>query len=389
MNIPLSSPDITAKERKAVMDVLRSPQLSLGPKLQEFEKAGARYVGRKYAAAVNSGTSGLHLIIKSLGIGRGDLVITSPFSFVASANCVLFEGARPVFVDIDEDTLNIAPEKIVETIKKHRTAGMKAILAVDVFGHPAEWDALYDIAQKYNLKLIEDSCEAIGAEYQSPENARTRRWKHSKKAGSFGEAGVFAFYPNKQITTGEGGLVVTDSKKIYDLCCSLRNQGRGNGSSWFNHIRLGYNYRLSDINCVLGIVQLQRIKKILQKRARIAELYNRRLQSLDSIRVPYSAPHVTMSWFVYVVRLTRHYIRKDRDRVLTKLRERGIASSNYFSPIHLQPFYRKTFGFRKGDFPVTEQVADRTIALPFFTALKTSEIVYITESLKEIMKENI
>lgn len=385
MHIPLSNPDITAKERQAVMEVLKTPHLSFGPKLEEFEKAGAQYAGRKYAIAVNSGTSGLHLIIKSLAISKGDLVITTPFSFISSANCMLFEGARPLFVDIDEDTLNISPEKIVEAVKKYGNRRIKAILAVDVFGHPANWDALYDISAKYNLKLIEDSCEAIGAEYRSPEDLPKRRWKQSRKTGSFGEASVFAFYPNKQITTGEGGLIVTDSKKVYDLCRSLRNQGRGRNAKWLNHLRLGYNYRLSDINCALGIVQLRRIEEILSKRQHIASEYNKRLSTLNGIKIPFCASNVKMSWFVYVIRLRKPYQKRDRDQIIVKLREKDIASSDYFSPIHLQPFYRKMFGFKKGDFPITEHVAARTIALPFFNSLKQREIAFVVRGLQEAM----
>lgn len=387
MKVPLSNPDITAKERKAVMEVLKTSNLSLGPKLEEFERAGAKYAERKYAVAVSSGTGALHLIVKSLNISKGDLVITTPFSFISSANCMLFEGAYPVFVDIEKNTLNISPVKIEQAIKKNPNKKIKAILAVDVFGHPADWDALYDIAKKYDLKLIEDSCEAIGAQYCSPSELPRRRWKEYRKAGSFGEAGVFAFYPNKQITTGEGGLVLTDNKKIYDLCRSLRNQGRGDGAGWLNHVRLGYNYRLSDINCALGIVQLQRIEEIKKKRARVAKLYNKELQGLDGIKTPYSAPHVNVSWFVYVIQLGQEFRRKDRDVILEKLRKKGIECNVYFPPIHLQPFYRKMLGCKRGDFPVAEHVADRTIALPFFNNLKELEIKFVTDSLKEAIRQ--
>ncbi len=387
MKIPLSNPDITSQERKAVLEVLKTSDLSLGPKLGEFEKKGAQYAGRKYSVAVNSGTSGLHLIIKSLGISRGDLVITTPFSFISSANCMLFEGARPVFADIEEDTLNISPDRIVETIKKNSRGKIKAVLAVDVFGHPADWDLLYDISEKHNLRLIEDSCEAIGAQYYSADGLHRKRWKKHRKAGSFGDASVFAFYPNKQITTGEGGLILTDNKKMYDLCRSMRNQGRGDGSGWLNHLRLGYNYRLSDISCALGIVQLQRIEKILKKRERVAKQYSRKLESINGILTPFCAPNVTMSWFVYVVRLEKEFSRRHRDEILKKLRKKGVSCSSYFSPIHLQPFYRKMFGFKRGDFPVTEFVADRTIALPFYNNLKNSDIGFVVESLKAAIEK--
>lgn len=385
--IPLSRPDITARERRAVLEVLRTPHLSLGPRLEEFEQAGARYAGRTYAVAVNSGTSGLHLIMKALGITRGDLVITTPFSFIASANCILFEGARPVFADIDERTLNISLQAIEDLLKRRRTKRIKAILAVDVFGHPADWDGLYELARRYGLQLIEDSCEALGAEYQSPADARRGRWPAPVKAGSFGTASTFAFYPNKQITTGEGGLILTDSKKIYELCRSLRNQGRGEGTNWFNHVRLGYNYRLSDINCVLGISQLQRIEEILAKRSRVARLYTALLTPVAGLRVPWSAPQVKVSWFVYVIRLSTDFSRGDRDAVIRELGRRGIEASNYFAPIHLQPFYRKMFGYKRGDFPVTEQIADRTIALPFFNNLKRGDAAFVVENLKDILRK--
>lgn len=369
MKIPLAKPDITDLERKAVMEVLKTPNLSLGPKLKEFEKRVADFVGAKYAVAVNSGTSALHLIIRALGIGKGDEVITTPFSFIASANCVLFEEAKPVFVDIDQKTLNIDPKKIEEKI----TAKTKAILAVDIFGQAADWDVLEKISQKHNLFLIEDSAEALGSEYKG------------KKCGSFGEAGVFAFYPNKIITTGEGGMIVTNNKKLADLSQSLRNQGRGDGSNWLDHQRLGYNYRLSEINCALGIAQLKRIKQILAKRNRVANIYSKRLKNFLELEIPFIEPKRKVNWFVYVIKLNKKYSREKRDKVLENLRKKGIGCSNYFTPIHLQPFYQKMFGYRKGDFPITEFVSQRTIALPFYNDLTEKEIDYIVKTLKEIL----
>jgi perosamine synthetase len=386
MSIPLSNPDITSKERKAVAEVLKSPNLSFGPRLEAFEKLGAESAGRKYSVAVNSGTSGLHLIVRALNISKGDEVITTPYSFIASANCLLFEGARPVFADIDEETLNISPSNTAEILKKKKSKKVKAILAVDVFGHPADWDALYDISGKYNLRLIEDSCEAIGAEYLSPAGLKKKRWKKKKMAGSFGDAAVFAFYPNKQITTGEGGLILTDSKKIYNLCRSMRNQGRDPDNRVAGHLRLGYNYRLSDINCALGIAQLQRIKDIIQKRERVARYYNRKISSIGSITSLSSLPNVKMSWFVYVIKLEKGFNSKDRDIIMKKLQQRGISCSTYFIPIHLQPFYQKKFGYKRGDFPVSESVSDRSIALPFYSNLKRVDIDYITDSLKRILE---
>lgn len=368
--IPLARPDITEREIEAVCSVLRTFRLSLGPKLEEFEGKIAEYAGVRRAIAVNSGTSALHLIIRALGIKDGDEVITTAFSFIASANCILFEGARPVFVDIDPQTLNIDPDGIEEKITK-RT---KAILAVDVFGQPADWDRLQRIADDYGLKLIEDSAEALGAECKG------------RRAGSFGDMGVFAFYPNKQITTGEGGIILTDNEEMAKLCRSMRNQGRGEGSEWLHHERLGYNYRLSEINCALGIVQLERIEEILAKRDRVAQAYNRRLKKLEGVEIPYISPRTTrMSWFVYVVRLSDEYSGEDRDRVLQELRRRGIGCRNYFSPIHLQPFYREMFGYKEGDFPITERVAKATVALPFYGDLEEEKIDYICAALREIL----
>ena len=375
--IPLSNPDITNLERKAVLEVLKTPNLSLGPKLEEFEAKIAQYVGVKYAVGVNSGTSALHLIIRALGIKDGDEVITTPFSFIASANCILFERAKPVFIDIDEKTLNIDPDKIEKKITKKT----KAILAVDVFGHPADWDALKKIAKKYNLFLIEDSAEALGSEYGSVDSPQAK----GKKCGSFGEAAIFGFYPNKQITTGEGGVVVTNNRGIAELCCSMRDQGRQKGGGWHFYPRLGYNYRLSDINCALGVAQMNRIKEILEKREKVANMYNEKLRDLFALEILYTGPNIKMSWFVYVVRLNKRYLQKDRDKIIKEMSKRGIQTSNYFPCIHLQPFYRKRFGYKLGDFPVAENVSQRTIALPFYNNLKEREINYVVKNLKEII----
>lgn len=369
IQIPLSGSDITEKEKKAVLNVLESPYLSLGPRLPEFEEKMSSYIGTKHAIAVNSGTSALHLIVRALGITAGDEVITTPFSFVSSSNCILFENAKPVFADIDRLTLNIDPDLIEERITKKT----KAILAVDVFGHPAEWDKLERIAEKYGLKLIEDSCEAIGAEYKG------------RKAGSFGSAGTFAFYPNKQITTGEGGMIVTDDGNIAEFCESSRNQGRSMGSAWLSHERLGFNYRLSDINCALGTCQLERINEILGKRDRVAEVYGNLLKNVEEIELPYARKDVKMSWFVYVVKLKKEFTQTQRDDIIKRLKQAGIGCSNYFSPIHLQPFYKKEFGYKKGDYPVTESVSERTIALPFYSNLKDEDIKHVVCTLREII----
>ena len=384
-------PDITDLERKYILHVLNTPFLSLGPKLQEFEEKVADYVGSNYAVAVNSGTSGLHLAVRALGIGEKDKVITTPFSFVASANCILFERAKPVFVDIDDKTFNIDVNKLEDTVKKLRNENqrLKAILPVHIFGRACEMDGILNIAEKYELKVIEDACEAIGAEYLTNKNTDTRQHTGDKgqwkKVGTFGECGVFAFYPNKQITTGEGGMIVTDNENIYRLCRSMRNQGRSEKGEWLQHERLGYNYRISDINCSMGIAQLERIDEILFKREKIIKSYKERLDGIQDLILPRFEQNKKISWFVYVIRLNNNRSHEERDFVLNRLKERGIQCSNYFPPIHLQPFYKKLFGFRKGDFPVTEKVSARTIALPFYNNLRDEQIDYICENLKQII----
>jgi len=419
MNIPLSNPDITSLEKEKILEVLSTSQLSLGPKLGEFEKKFAAYIGSKYAIAVNSGTSGLHLCMRALGIKDGDLVLTTPFSFISSANCILFERAMPVFVDIDEKTLNINVNKLKDKIKELnlKIKKPKSILPVHIFGRPCEMYEIMELAEEYELKLIEDAAEATGAEYlanksniktqksKTQEGTRNRinnnpREKYSfkmenlqknkdrkkwQKVGTFGDCGVFAFYPNKQMTTGEGGMIVTDDENIYKLCRSMRNQGRSEDGAWLQHERLGYNYRISDINCALGIAQLERIDEILPKREKVARLYNERLRVFEELIIPEFEEGKKISWFVYVVRLIDKYSRRDRDLILAKLKEAGIGCSNYFTPIHLQPFYRKMFGYKKGDFPVTEEVSERTIALPFYNNLKEEQIVYVCESLRRII----
>ncbi len=368
--IPLSSPDLTEADVECVIAVLRTRFLSLGPKLPEFEHAVAEYVGCQHTVAVNSGTSALHLIVRTLGIGDGDEVITTPFSFVASANCLLYERARPVFVDVDPHTLNIDCNLIESAI----TPRTKAILAVDVFGRPANWARLRAIAQQRGLALIEDSCEALGARYRLADG----RWA---MAGSLADAGAFAFYPNKQMTTGEGGVIVTDRDHVAALCRSMRNQGRDEGAGWLQHARLGYNYRLSDISCALGTSQLSRIEEILAARRQVAAWYQEELERVSAVATPSAQEGEEISWFVYVVQLTEEFSREQRDHVLHHLRICGIGCSDYFSPIHLQPYYCETFGYRDGDFPVTERVAARTVALPFFNRLTRGQVATVASAL--------
>lgn len=371
MNIPLSSPDIIKKDIDAVVSVLKTNQLSLGPKLDEFEEKFARYIGTKYAIALNSGTSALHLCVKALGIGQGDEVITTPFSFIASSNCILFESAKPVFVDIRKDTLNIDEDKIKAKITKKT----KAILPVHVFGYPAEMEKINSIAQKHKLVVIEDACEAIGASIKT------------KKAGNFSDCAVFAFYPNKQMTTGEGGMIVTNDAQIAKLAKSYRNQGRDN-MAWLAHDRVGYNYRLSDINCALGISQLSRIGEILTKRKNVANLYLKGLGEISEIILPpVDNGQNTRSWFVFVIRLQDNFGEQQRDKLIQLLKKDGIGCNTYFPSIHLQPAYTKQFGYKKGDFKITEEISKHTIALPFYNRLSGKEINYIANKLKINLKK--
>jgi perosamine synthetase len=369
MRIPLSSPDISQADIDAVVSVLKTPTLSLGPRLPEFEEKLAAYVGCRHAVALNSGTSALHLSVRALGIGPGDEVITTPFSFIASANCILFEGACPVFVDIDPTDYNIDVSQIESAV----TPQTKALLVVDVFGRPARLDAIELLAQQHGLLLIEDSCEAIGSTYKG------------RMAGSFGECGHFAFYPNKQMTTGEGGANVTNNDDLAAMARSMRNQGRGEGGAWLAHERLGYNYRLSDINCALGITQLQRLDEFVAKRAAVAERYNQLMADMDQVITPAPYADGTMSWFVYVIRLADRFGRDRRDALIQGLRDRGIGASNYFSPIHLQPFYRQEYDYAEGDFPVTEFTADRTVALPFHNNLPADDQRIVVDAVRELL----
>lgn len=371
--IPLSYPDITQLETDAIKHVLATPYLSIGPEVKNFEKQVARFLKVRHAIAVNSGTSGLHLCIRALGIKDGDEVITSPFSFIASANCILFERAKPVFVDIDKNTLCIDPDKIEKRITKKT----KAILPIDIFGHPCDMDKIMYIAKKYNLAIIEDCCEAFGSKY------------NGKKVGSFGDCGVFAFYPNKQITTAEGGMIVTNNDKIANLCKSMRNQGREEGAEWLSHKILGYNYRMSELHAALGIAQMKRISTLLKKREKVAKLYNNMLKNIHQINLPFATPNVSISWFVYVIKLAASFSRQDRDIIITKLEQKGIACKNYFPPIHLEPVYTKQFHYKKGSYPITESVSDRTIALPFYNNLKKYDVQYIVSELKKIMENHI
>jgi len=368
LQVHLARPDITQAEVDAVNEVIQSPILALGPWAMRFEKAMADYVGAKHAIAVNSGTSGLHLLVRAFGIGEGDEVITTPFSFIASSNCIVYERAKPVFVDIDPVTLNMDAGRIESAI----TERTRAIIVVHVFGQPADMDPIMEIAAKYNLIVIEDSCEAIGAEYKG------------RRVGAIGKAGTYAFYPNKQMTSGEGAVLVTNDEEWANLFRSLRNQGRDKFDGWLNHSRLGFNYRMSELNAAVGVVQIRRLDGLLRKRDNVANEYNRILSNIENVSPLTIAPTTTrMSWFVYVVRLAPGI---SRDKTIVLLGEKGIPARPYFSPIHLQPFYRKQFGFKQGDFPETEAAGESIIALPFYANMKTEEIELVCNVLADSIK---
>jgi perosamine synthetase len=379
MNIPLSNPDVTDLERNAVLAVLSTPYLSLGPKLPEFEEVMAHYTGVRCAVAMSSGTAVLHSIVKALEIGDGDYVLTTPFSFISTSNCLLFEGAEPIFVDIDESTYNITPEQVENvylSLPADKRQKVKAIIYVDVFGVPGDGAGFEVLGKKYGLRLIDDSAEALGSASKG------------RRCGSFGDAGLFAFYPNKQITTGEGGVLLTNDPWLAGRAQSLRNQGRDPDAGWLQHARLGYNYRISDINCALGLAQMQRIAEILGKRRRVKESYDAQFQDLFArgILIPQEVPgDCFLSPFVYVLRLADRFDKAHRESLLHHLRNRGIGCSNYFTPIHLQPHYR-ALGWKPGDMPVTEKIAERTVALPFFNNLTGKQITSIVKTVNEFFK---
>jgi perosamine synthetase len=366
--IPLAKPCLGEEEIQAVSEVIRSGTLSLGPKLLEFENKFAKFIGTKYAIAVNSGTSGLHLCMKCLDIKPGDEVITTPFSFVASSNPIIFEGATPLFVDIDEKTYNIDPEKL----KKAITDKTKAIVLVHLFGQMCDMELIIEIAKKREIPIVEDACEALGATYKG------------KKAGTFAELAVFAFYPNKQITTGEGGIIVTDDDENAALCRSLRNQGRDDSGEWLNHVRIGYNYRLDEMSCAVGLQQLKKIDYILSKRRQIAAKYTDRLKGVEGIITPYIDSVSESSWWVYYLRLEDNL---DRDKILNYLNANGISARAYFDPpIHLQPIYKKLFGYRGGEFLIAEKVSRSGFIIPFFVGLRDEEIEKVCTGISEAVR---
>ena len=387
----MSSPDLSDAERQAVAAVLNTTNLSMGSQIEAFEAIFHAYIGCKHAIGVNSGTAGLHLCVRAAGIGPGDRVITTPFSFVASTNVLLYEQAVPVFVDIDPRTGNIDPERVrqaahdlvtggiaaqkwlprrgAQSQANHQDGHLKAILPVDVFGQPAELDALRDVAQTYGLRLIEDACEALGASYKG------------RKAGTMGDYGVFGFYPNKQITTGEGGMIVTDDDQAAELMRALRNQGRAPGDTWLQHTHLGYNYRLDEMSAALGAVQMERLETLLTHREQVAAWYGERLDEIPGIEPPLLTETTTrVSWFVYVIRLSPDL---DRSATAQALAQMGIPVRPYFLPIHLQPYLVDRFGYRKGDFPVTEDLGERGLALPFSGKMSEEQVETVCLALSK------
>jgi perosamine synthetase len=363
--IPLSFPFLDEREEELVLEVLRSGRLSLGPTIDRFEELLAERVGALYAAAVSSGTAGLHLLCHLAGFGPGDEVITSPFSFVASANCFIFEGAEPVFADVDPRTLNLDPAAVEAAI----TPSTRGIVAVDIVGYPCELGELRAIAERHGLVLIEDACQALGAEYRG------------SPVGSHGPSAVFAFYPNKQLATGEGGVVTTHSEEEWRQLRSLRNQGRAyDGGGWFHHVRLGFNYRWTDLQAAIGIAQLEKLDEILARRDAVAARYGELLAGIDGVEAPLAddADH-RRSWFVYVVKLAPDL---DRDRVMEGMRSRGVAVAEYVPCIHLQPYMRERYGFAEGLCPVAEEASRRTLALPFATALEADDQERVVEALR-------
>jgi perosamine synthetase len=363
----MARPDIGDRELELVTEVLRSDVLSMGAFAPRFEGELARIAGRRHGVSCSSGTAGLHLGVRALEIGDGDEVITTPFSFVASANCLLYERAIPRFVDIEEDSLGLDPE-LVEAAASPKT---RAVLPVHVFGRPCRIEAIMSTARNRGWSVIEDACEGLGSSV------------NGRPLGSFGDVATFAFYPNKQVTTGEGGMVVTDDDALAETMRSLRNQGRDSDGTWLRHVRLGYNYRLDEMSAAVGVAQIERLAEIRAGRERVAAAYEGAFRGSDWLTLPKAGVGESVDWFVYVVRL---HAEIDRDLIIPKLAELGIPARPYFQPIHLQPFYRTMFGFKPGDFPVTERVAATTLALPFSSQLTDDEVGYVAESLGKIVQ---
>jgi perosamine synthetase len=359
--IPLARPDLGPREEELVLEVMRSGSLSLGPMGRRFEEAFAAYVGTRHAVGVSSGTAGLHLGVRLAGAGPGDEVITSPFSFVASANCALYEGAEPVFADIDPVTFNIDPDAVEAAI----TPRTRAIVPVHIFGLPCRIERINEIARRHGLAVVEDAAEALGARRQG------------RMVGTHGNPAIFAFYPNKQMTTGEGGMVTTDDDELAAGLRSLANQGRADAGNWLEHDRLGWNYRLDDVSAAIGLGQVERLDELLAGRAAVAARYGELLAGVDAITPPATIDGDTRSWFVYPVLVGEGV---DRDRVLELLWAEGVSAKPYLPAIHLQPFYRSR-GHREGELPVCEAISRRSLAIPFFAALTLADQERVVDAL--------
>jgi perosamine synthetase len=366
--VPLARPWIDEREEELVLEVLRSGRLSLGPTIERFEERIAERVGAAYAAAVSSGTAALHLLVRVAGIGPGDEVITSTLSFAASANCFVYEGATPVFADVDRRTWNLDPGAVEAAI----TERTRAVVAVDMFGYPCELGPLMELCERHGLELIEDSAEALGAEYRGA------------PIGSHGPSGVFGFYPNKQVGTGEGGVVVTHSEETWQLVRSLRNHGRAyDGGGWFNHVRLGFNYRWTDLQAAVGLAQLEKLDRALELRAAAAARYGELLARVDGVELAAADDEEhRRSWFVYVVALAPQI---GRARVMADLRERGVDCAEYVPCIHLLAYMRERYGFAEGLCPVAEEIASRTLALPFFPGIEADDQEYVVDALRDAL----
>ena len=364
--IPLARPVIGERERELVDAVLQSRQLSLGPTVTEFERIWADRIGVKHAVACSSGTAGLHCCLHALGIGPGDEVITSSFSFVASANVILYTGATPVFAEVDPLTFNMDPAAVEAAI----TPRTKAILIVDIFGYPAEVPALVEIAERHGLGIVEDACQSIDGHYSG------------KKLGTFGHPAVYGFYANKQLTTAEGGVILTDSDALYTELKSLTNQGRSDDGAWLVHSRLGFNYRLSDVHAAIGIAQLERLDWMQEARARIAGMYQQRMADIEGVTPMYEGPQ-RRSWFVYAPRLDADL---DRDRIIGRLEAEGVSAKPYLPCIHLQPYYREAHGHGPGELPVTEAISASTIALPFFCEMTDDQVDRVCQAMERAIK---
>lgn len=367
ISVPLYKPYFDNDEVKAVLRVLKSGKLSRSKETRNFEKNFAKYVNKRYAVAVNSGTSGLHLAVKALGLKEGDEVITTSFSFIASSNVLLYERVKPIFADINQNTFNIDPKEVIKKINPKT----KAILIVHIFGYPCYPKEYKKISKQYNLPIIEDACEALG------------RPETNFQVNTIGDLTVYGFYENKQLTTGgEGGIIVTDNKEFAEFCFSARDQGRSNERNWLEHVIVGYNYRMTELQAAFGNAQLQKLDNLLDQRTKLAEQYNLFLRGIPNVKIPYEGKHTKRSWFTYFLTFSSPNL---RNKICTKLKKNNIAFHRYFPEIHTFPAY-KALGYKKGDFPICEKTSDTTIALPFYIGLQKRQVEDISKLIVDAVK---